>query len=255
MKVVINYSIDEYVERGDQNTKGLLAGHHPLMADIRAYYEFFATKLWSDGQHIPEIPMFLSTNSFMLWTSAIRTAMSGHEMAVYPLLRTSLESACYALLICRKPELGPIWAGRHDGEVQLKAARKVFRTAVGDVVEDVVGKDPALGSFVSQLYEASIDLGAHPNALGIMRHVQATDPTAEQTRYDLGSIYPGNSFQVFRALAAGIEFGLGNAFLLAKCLPIISETVGEGLVDLKKRRNSLASDEECDEIGNVARKV
>lgn len=87
-------------------------GGHPLMGLVLAHYDFFATRLWSDNQPVPEIPMFLSTNAFMLWTSAVRIAMSGHEMAVYPLLRTALESACYVLLVKRRPELAEVWSNR-----------------------------------------------------------------------------------------------------------------------------------------------
>lgn len=241
MEVFINISLDEYVEIGDKNTRGMLAGHHELMADVRAFYDFFATKLWADMGDIPEVPMFLSTNALMLWTSAIRMAMSGHEAAVYPLLRTSLESACYALLICRKPELAPIWASRHDSESQLKEARKAFRPAIANLIKIVEAEDLELSIFVSELYEASIDFGAHPNPLGIMRHVQTTSPTKEQTRYNQGSIYPGDSFPVFRALGGGIEFGVGIAYLLAKCRPNLTDSVVAGLKDLEARRTTLSS--------------
>lgn len=165
--------------------------------------------------------------------------MSGHEAAVYPLLRTALESACYAHLINNKPDLAPVWSSRHDGSDQLKAARKAFRTAVSDTTEAIKIDDPHLAGLIASLYEASIDLGAHPNALGIMNHVRTAPPTDDETQFDQGSIYPGDSFQAYRALAAAIEFGLGIAVLLARCLPILSQTVGSGLQDLANRRMAL----------------
>lgn len=104
MRVKINLSLADYIARGNANTERLLVGDHPLMELVTGYYDFFGTKLWADGQPIARVPMFLSQNAFMLWTSGVRMAMSGHEAAVYSLFRTGLESACYALLVSRKPE-------------------------------------------------------------------------------------------------------------------------------------------------------
>jgi hypothetical protein len=233
VRVKINLSLAEYIRRGNLNTEGLLAGHHPLMGLVTAYYDFFATKLWSDGQHIPEVPMFLSTNAFMVWTSGVRVAMSGHETAVYPLFRTALESACYALLISRKPQLESLWSDRDKGDAERKACRKAFGGAVADSAKYLDIREVGLGTFVIMLYEASIDYGAHPNSRGIRNHVQVTPPTAHEARFDQGSIYPGDSIQVFRALTAALEYGRGVALVLAHCLPVITRTVAEPLRDLQ----------------------
>lgn len=229
MKVRINLSLDDYVRDGDANTGALLAGHHPLMPLVREYYDFFATRLWSDGQRVADVPMFLSTNAFMIWTSGVRMAMSGHETAVYPLFRTALESACYALLITMKPELEVAWSDRDKGDAERKASRNAFSGAVAEVVKHLNGKQDGLGSFVESLYETSIDYGAHPNTRAIRNHVQVTPPTDERRRFDQGSIYPGDSFQVFRALLSTLEYGRGIALVLAYCLPVMTRTVAEPL--------------------------
>lgn len=233
MKVVINLSLAEYIRTGNLNTEGLLAGHHPLMGLVNAYYDFFATKLWSDGRPIPEVPMFLSTNAFMIWTSGVRTAMSGHETAVYPLFRTALESACYALLISMKPELESVWSDRGNGEAERKASRKAFGGAVAEVVKHLDSCESGLGTFISRLYETSIDFGAHPNSQAIRNHVQITPPIAGEKRFDQGSIYPGDLIQVFRALTAAVEYGRGVALVLAHCLPVMTTNVAVPLRELQ----------------------
>lgn len=229
MKVRINLSLDEYVRNGNANTDGLLAGHHPLMPLVRRYYDFFATTLWSEGQHVAEVPMFLSTNAFMIWTSGVRMAMSGHETAVYPLFRTALESACYALLITLKPELEAVWSDRDKGDAERKASRKAFGGAVAEAIKRLEAQQAGMGDFISSLYETSIDYGAHPNTRAIRNHVQVTPPTEEQRRFDQGSIYPGDSFQVFRALVSTVEYARGIALVLAHCLPVMTTTVAEPL--------------------------
>jgi hypothetical protein len=229
VKVRINLSLADYVRDGNANTERLLAGHHPLMPLVTEYYEFFATKLWSEGQTVPEVPMFLSTNAFMIWTSGVRMAMSGHETAVYPLFRTALESAVYALLITLKPELEAIWSDRDKGEAERKASRRAFGGAVAEVVKHLEAEQAGMGEFVGALYETSIDYGAHPNTRAIRNHVQVTPPTEEQRRFDQGSIYPGDSFQVFRALISTLEYGRRIALVLANCLPVMTSTVAEPL--------------------------
>ena len=236
MKVIINLSLADYVRTGNRNTDLLLEGHHPLMPLVTAYYEFFATSLWADGQPVQQVPMFLSSNAFMIWTSGVRIAMSGHEAAVYPLFRTSLESACYALLIARKPELGMVWSNRHDGEDERKASRRAFSSAVVDAAKYLEDWHSGLGAIINSLYETSIDHGAHPNTRGVMNHVQSTSQDPEELRFDQGSIYPGDSIQVFRALTASIEYGRGIAFVLSQCLPIFSQRIGGAIQALETRR-------------------
>ncbi len=239
MKVLINLSLAEYIEQGNRNTDGLIAGHHPLMGLVTAYYDFFATKLWSSGGPIRKIPMFLSTNAFMLWTSGVRTAMSGHETAVYPLFRTALESSCYAILIAAKPELEALWSNRHIGEIERKASRKALGSAVTEAIKLLGGREAVVGEFVSKLYETSIDFGAHPNSISVLNHVQEGAPSATEERFDQGSIYPGDSFQVFRALTAAIEYGQGIAIVLAHILPDLPEDVTQGLRELQRQKTEL----------------
>lgn len=235
MKVRINLSLADYIRDGNANTEGLLAGHHPLMPLVTDYYDFFATTLWSEGLHVPEVPIFLSTNAFMIWTSGVRMAMSGHETAVYPLFRTALESACYALLITIKPELETVWSDRDTGEAARKASRKAFGGAVSEVAKHLETEQLGLGGFVGSLYETSIDYGAHPNTRAIRNHVQVAPPSDEHRRFDQGSIYPGDSFQVFRALISTLEYGRGIAVVLAHCLPVMTTTVAEPLRALQIR--------------------
>lgn len=239
MRVKINLSLADYIERGNANTARLLVGDHPLMGLVAAYYDFFATSLWADGQPIARVPMFLSQNAFMLWTSGVRMAMSGHEAAVYSLFRTGLESACYALLVSRKPELAAIWSDRDKGEAERKACRKAFTPAVSGVAKYLGAKEMWLGDFISQCYETSIDFGAHPNSRGVMNQVQVTPPTADEERFDVGSIYPGDSVQVYRALCAAIDFGRAIAIILAYGLPVMSKGVVEALYALRDRQSAM----------------
>lgn len=125
-------TLEDYISRGDKNTEGLLKVEHPFMPLARAYYRFFSEQLWADSEPLPTSQVFLSVNAFTTWTAALRMALTGHEAATYPLLRTALESACYALVIARRPDMAAIWSARHEGDAQRKACRRAFGSAVAD---------------------------------------------------------------------------------------------------------------------------
>ena len=225
MKIQNHITLEDYIARGDKNTAGLLKTDHPLMPLARAYYRFFADQLWADSPPVPTQQVFLSANAFTIWTAALRMALTGHEAATYPLLRTALESACYALIIARRPEMAAVWSARHDGDEQRKACRKAFGSAVADAATATGGIHPGAGTFLMELYESFIDLGAHPNTRAVMNHVHQEDEAADQVRFGLGSIYPGNSYQVARTILAVVETGRGLSMVLTAALPEISSDV------------------------------
>ena len=235
VKVQTHLSLSDYINRGDANTKGLLGSSHPVVELIEAYYEFFAKQLWVDEQHQATVPMFLSLNAFTLWTGGVRMALSGHEAAVYPLLRTALESACYARVMTDQPDMTAIWSARHDGETQRKACRKAFAPAVSEAAGLVDATQPGWGDFVLRLYDANIDFGAHPNPRGVMSHVHDVPAQAEEEGFGLASVYPGDSLQVFRALIAVTDTGRGVAVVLTSCLPGISEGVAKAFRSLENK--------------------
>jgi len=49
----------------------------------------------------------------------------------------------------------------------------------------------------------------------------------ESRRVGMGSLYPGNSLQVFRALTMATESGRGIGMVLAACLPAMPQAVAD----------------------------
>lgn len=239
MKVQTHLTFEDYVARGDANTAGLLKGDHPLMPLVKAYYRFFAGQLWSDGPPQADVPMFLGINAFTLWTGGVRIALTGREAATYPLLRTALESACYALVIARRPHLATVWSARHDGQAQRKACRKAFSAAVGEAADLAEAIYPSSGEFIVDLYDATIDMGAHPNTRAVMSHVHTEPGASDEVRLGVGSIYPGNSLPVARALLRVIETGRGLSMALTAALPVLPPAVAAGVQALETQLEAL----------------
>ena len=72
------------------------------------------------------ISLVLLINAYQMFPAGVRTALGGHTAAVFPLLRTALESAAYGALIAAKPELSSIWTNRHHDDEAKKACRNTF---------------------------------------------------------------------------------------------------------------------------------
>ena len=103
----------------------------------------------------------LLLRSHSAYRAATRLAMSGEAPETFPLLRTCLEYALYAVHINRNPGHGEVWLRRHDDEAARTRAKRAFRhVAVMETLERV---DATLAGQIKSLYERSIDFGAHPN--------------------------------------------------------------------------------------------
>jgi len=110
--------------------------------------------------------------------------MSGQVAETFVLLRSCLEYAAYGLHIFKNPALGETWLNRNEDAASLKAVRRAFRAI--DVQKTVAGAEARLGEVYEQLYERSINFGAHPNVLGVtasMTMQRDTDQTQLQHLY------------------------------------------------------------------------
>lgn len=121
----------------------------------------------AQGKDIGVQTLFLGSHAQSLWLAAVRATYSGQGYAAPSILRTALESICYAYLISKNPSLATDWSNRNDGPEQCKRSRKSFNGAVGDAKTLLDKEDPMLGDWIHWLYEKLIDEGAHPNPKGL----------------------------------------------------------------------------------------
>lgn len=84
----------------------------------------------------------------------------------FPLQRLCLESAGYARLIAASPQLSEIWLKRDENPQELKT--NFTNRAVSEAIS---ADDARLGKIYQDLYERSIDFGAHPNEKGVLTNV------------------------------------------------------------------------------------
>jgi hypothetical protein len=147
----------------------------------------------------------LLIRSHSAYRGAVRLAISGQVPDTFPLLRTCLEYALYALHINRNPGLGETWLRRHDDETSLKAVRNKFANAT--VIKTLEGVDANLGSSVKALYERTIDFGAHPNEQGVAGSMTMDETPGRKT---FGGVQlHGDDLAMVHGLKTTAQIGVG----------------------------------------------
>jgi len=210
MKIVQKINFRDYNDFANQNSKELLERGSPFLDAIEKHHLFLNENIFEEISDLSHSSFLLAVNSFMLLNAALRTAISGHQAAIFPVLRTALESACYSFLVNQRSDLQKIWSTRHSTEETLKLCRKEFNSAVNKTALEInklsfIKVD--FGSFIIDCYQNAIDFGAHPNEKSILPHVHLSSRISE-TSYaaELGCLYKSTSPFTVQSLVACLDF-------------------------------------------------
>ena len=242
MIVEIEESLDHYLDTADAIAAEVRGEGGPLLDLLRDFHTYFARTLWRGGDGLPPAAAMLSMSAFLTYLAGVRVAISGHAAAVFPVLRTALESACYAYLIAKSPELADIWLCRHDDSASLKACRRTFDGAVRKVAADVDREQAGGGAWLLEAYEAAIDFGAHPNVKSVVGHTRLEEEREDDPflRVSVASLYGSDHWQTFRSLVACADYALAIAVVLTQSLDSPDAVHQEELQRLNDRKNELA---------------
>ncbi|MCI4004459.1 hypothetical protein [Dickeya dianthicola] len=200
----------DYLNATFENSSDHAQEHPQLMYMVLQMDLIFQEELFGHEFDVNPIAGFLAMNSYTMLLSAVRQALSGHIVTIFPIVRTALESACYAYLIAHDDKMGKIWLNRHSSESSLQKCRKMF--TVKKASNELNSISPEMAEYVVANYEAAIDLGAHPNRKAVFNHL--TDD-ASLYGFELTGVYGRNSWHVNYALLVCTEVGQAIAFLLA----------------------------------------
>lgn len=218
MKIIDQKDLTSYFEFSQEQVSDFLSKSSPLFCLAKQVDEFIR-KAWSESPDLDPTATFLLLNSYFLLMASFRTAATGHVAAIFPVVRASLESTCYAFHISRDSQLAEVWLNREKGAEQRKKCRKAFTSAVADVVKQLKyeGHEP-LSEMVNAAYEGTITYGAHPNSMSIFKHVASRpDDDSDFWKFDLTCMYSQDSFESKHSLFACIEYGL---VIAAMCIVI-----------------------------------
>jgi hypothetical protein len=125
--------------------------------------------------------------------------MSGQIAEAYPVLRSAIEHAWYALHIAKQPPLvatekdpapmprWEVWLRRSDDEASHKRCEIEFR--IGNVRPTHEHFDPKTARELHDLYKTLIDFGAHPNEQGLLTSMRRSDGDKE-TSFEVAILAP-----------------------------------------------------------------
>ncbi|ABO59773.1 hypothetical protein LA345_40465 (plasmid) [Burkholderia vietnamiensis] len=157
----------------------------------------------------------LSLNAFQILLAGGRIALTGHASAMFPVLRTALESACYAFMILARPELAQVWRERHESNSKMDKCRSTFSNAI-KVVSRECSWTPEGKQRLLDTYQGMIDYGGHPNPHSIF-HAVSIDDGGDHWLANLHSVYEPDSGMARWVTLACAEAGLCIAAVLAEC--------------------------------------
>lgn len=170
---------------------------------------------FSETVHQDEpLSVILVMNGHSIFRASLTMALSGHTAPIYPLLRNALESCLFAFRISHTPSLAEVWSSRHTGPAHKKRCIKEFSASLA--IREILNIDENLGKLLLELYEASIDFGAHPNVSGVSVGLDISE-NDQHVRTSLTYLH-GDSFETDRALLACAENGRAILYLIRHIL-------------------------------------
>lgn len=226
----------------NENQDEILAGDSPYVALMDALDTFLLTHITNPTEVPSDLVMHaLRINSRFMLMTAFRIGLTGHAAGVYPALRTALETACYSFLMSRDESLSDVWMKRSLSVDHTKAFKKAFKQPIADA-RDLIDKlhPNNLGTWMYELYKASMEFGAHPNALTVVLHTRFSDDEATGwTKYENIALYTVGNFEFDRTLLACVETGLAIAIVLSMTFDKPSQEAIELLNNLNSMKDNL----------------
>ncbi|WP_439612634.1 hypothetical protein [Reyranella sp.] len=135
--------------------------------------------------------LLLRTHS--AYRAATLVATAGMPTDTYPILRTILETAGYALLIHRDSKLAEVWLRRDEGAKEKQAVRNTFTPrAIKGALQQI---DPGLLQVFDSLYEYCIDFGAHPNEKALTANLSMSE-VGKTKHYKVQYLHGNTTFVV-----------------------------------------------------------
>jgi hypothetical protein len=165
-------SLSRFFALSEYNTRVMFVKYQlqwQLFNDIQNLLDEFVNDFGPLEENEPEVndvPLFLFMRAHAAYVGALRLVVAVHFVESYPLMRSALENALYAFYFKNHPKAASAWRKRHDGDAAKEDAKKASR--IGQMFRHLKSVDEKLWWRANNVYERTIDLGAHPNTWGVV---------------------------------------------------------------------------------------
>lgn len=227
----------QYMAAADETLRELQAAGNPLLKVLLQYDEYFRRDLWAHAAPTPTFSFVLFLNAYQMFLATVRMALSGHPAAVFPLVRTALESASYGYLLEQQPALSEVWGNRHRSETDKKACRNAF--TFEKAIKGLANKAPDIERLAKEAYENAIDYGAHPNPKGVFGHVSINEDRPDgMVAVTHISLYGSNHHETIRGVCACLDFGFTIISIITLSGPHVTEQLAVELQALNDAKEA-----------------
>jgi hypothetical protein len=221
----------------DETTRELQTAEGPMLKALLHYDTYFRRDVWEHISPTPAFAFVLFMNAYQMFLGATRMALSGHPAAVFPLLRTALESASYGYLMEQQPALAEVWGNRHRSEADKKACRNSF--TFEKAIRGLGARAPDIERLAKDAYEGAIDYGAHPNPKGVFGHVSINEDRPDgMVAVTHTSLYGSSHHETFRGICACLDFGLAIIGIIVLSNPAATGELQEELQSLNDAKEA-----------------
>ena len=153
--------LSDFIENANQNTIATFANLRPIfkkLQDIDGAFRKIVDNLDNTREWFEGLFLLRAHSSYL---GAVRLSTSGQVPETYMVLRGCIENSLYGLYLHKKPEEREIWLKRHDDDESKRRVRRKFKiTSMLDLLES---SHASTSRVARELYEDTIDYGAHPN--------------------------------------------------------------------------------------------
>jgi len=181
---------------------------YALLKQVHSTFQRVEEAVEKDHREELLIPRFLIIRTRSSFLAAIRLAMSGQLSESYAIFRVAIEQAWYALHIAKDPqppERSQVWLCRNHNDASKAKCKNEF--TVQKVRSTHEALDAITAKILHQLYERTIDFGAHPNQMGLLASMRRSE-TEKEINYQVGILHP-DLLALVATLKMAVEVAVG----------------------------------------------
>jgi hypothetical protein len=202
-------SLSGFIETVRQNTLVTFANLRPQynrLCEIHLLYHDLIDNLHNARNWFSA---FFVVRAHASYLGGVRFALSGQVSETYMVLQGCLENALYGHYFQRNPASRETWLRRSDDEQSRQRVRKEFTASA--LLRCLESADHKIHRMTKQLYEQTIDYGAHPNKDAVLTMMTKTEDDDSQ-RYLLNYLSGGTlPFQL--ALKTTAQVGICTLYI------------------------------------------
>lgn len=159
-------TLTQYFDTFRGNQLATFANKRSEVMDLTAIDTMFRKLVEGAVNPRPLLPIGFLQRAHSAYLSACSAVMGGQLLEAQALLRASLEQAGYGHYIGGDQERWKRWMDRHEPRTKTQQDKWRDEFTQGKVARGITAADAEVGRSYNELYDRTIDYGAHPNQLG-----------------------------------------------------------------------------------------